>query len=76
MVLRKKGLKKQAKKFDKLITTIIIWGAIASIFWASRTKKGKKLTSRIWTWIKSIFKKWFDFTWRTVVSIVNFFSKK
>lgn len=75
-MFRKKWVKSSAKKFDKLITTIIVWGAIASIFWASRTKKWKKITEKIKTSTKKIFSRWFSFMWKSVVSITNFLSKK
>ncbi len=66
--------KKKLKKFDRLITTLIVWWAIASIFWASRTKKWKKITQKVSDWLKSIFRKWFNFSGKTVVYVVKFFS--
>ncbi len=75
-MFRKKWVKNSAKKFDKLITTFIVWGAIASIFWASRTKRWRKITEKLWIFTKKIFRRWFSFIWKSVVSITEFLSKK
>jgi len=40
----RKKIDSGAKKLDKLITSLIIGSAIASIFWLSQTKKGKEIT--------------------------------
>jgi hypothetical protein len=60
--------KKWWKKIDKLITGVVIWWALASIFWIS--KKMKKKKSKIISWnIK-------ETTWNILVKILKFFNKK
>lgn len=45
----KKTVKKSVSSMDKLITGIVIGGAAASIFGLSRTKKGKKISEKVYT---------------------------
>ena len=49
MIFRKstKEVNKGVKKMDSIVTGIIIGSAAASIFGLSRTKKGKKITERV-----------------------------
>lgn len=40
-------MKKSMRKVDKIVTWLIIWWAVASIFWvASQTKKWKEVTAK------------------------------
>lgn len=72
----KKRVSKWVKKIDKLITWVIIWGAVASIFWISRTKKWKKLTTKIKVWTSNLFKKTFSWMWKVTIFIAKIFWKK
>ena len=47
--------KKKVKKIDKLVTGIIIWTAVASIFGLSKTKKWQEVTQEISKKSNSIF---------------------
>ena len=47
--------KKKAKKIDKLVTGIIIWTAVASIFGLSKTKKWQEVTKELSKKSSSIF---------------------
>ena len=48
MIFRKKvWIDKHAKNVDKLVTWLIIWGAIASMIWLSRTDKGKDVAKNV-----------------------------
>lgn len=38
---------KQKNRFDKLITWLIVWWAVASMFWLSKTKKWKDIKDNI-----------------------------
>jgi len=64
------------KKMDKLVTGLIIWGAAASIFGLSRTKKGKKLTGKVMDAGKHTAKHWYAFFGKSLAEIVSFFFKK
>jgi F0F1-type ATP synthase membrane subunit a len=64
--------KKWWKKIDKLITGVVIWWALASIFWLSQKLKWKKIPEK---------KKWFfekskESFWNTMIKILNIFNKK
>jgi len=77
MKKKDKWLKKQAKKVDKLVTGMILWWALASLFWvATKTKKWKQVTNKIWDIWKSQAKKWVSIFGRWLVKIINLLSKK
>jgi hypothetical protein len=72
-----KWIKKQAKKVDKLVTWMILWWAIASLFWvATKTKKWKKISNKIWDISKQQAKKWVSLFWKGLVKIIDLLSKK
>ncbi len=78
MIFRKgkKTVKKGMWTMDKLVTGIIIWGAAASIFWLSRTKKWKKFWAKsldIWS---NYTKKWVTLFGKITVKLISFFWKK
>ncbi len=64
--------KKWWKKIDKLITSVLIWWAVASIFWLSKTIKKKKVekVSKTFFWDLK------EDIWDILVKIVSIFSKK
>lgn len=79
------------KKVDKLVTWIIIWGAVAGLLWLSQTKKWKEITSsfssKVWkvvtdsskVWggiVSSAWKKWIWWLWKFVAFMVSIFSKR
>lgn len=47
MFSKNKKINYWARKVDKIVTTVIIWSAIASIFWLSQTKKWKEISHDI-----------------------------
>ena len=80
MFWKTKKLDSWVKKMDKLVTWLIIWGAVASIFWLSHTKKWKEVTKEVskkvtpvfsWAWKKAL--SWF---WKTIAFFVSVISKK
>jgi len=76
MFFRKKKVEHHAKKFDKLITWLIIGWAVASMLWLSKTDKWKQITENVkteWAWIA---KKWYKLFWKVVVGCLNIFNKK
>lgn len=76
MFFRKKKVHDSAKKFDKLITWLIIWWAVASMVWLSKTNKWKEITKNIktkWSWV---LKKWVSWVGQVLAWTVNFFTKK
>lgn len=76
MIFRKKNVRASAKKFDKIITWVIVWTAVASMFWLSKTKKWKKLSWKISEKTWWIAKKSYGFLWKCMVWTINFFKKK
>lgn len=76
MVERKSRVKRGAKKVDKVITWIIVWTAVASMVWLSRTDKWKKVTNNLKNKIVNWFKKWKSTFWKGLIFVINFFKKK
>lgn len=69
-------MKKSIKKVDKLVTGLIIWWAVASIFWiAANTKKWKEVTKEVKESSNKIAKKWFALFWKTLVKVLDLFDK-
>ncbi len=76
MFLKKKKVEAHAKKFDKLVTWLIIGWAVASMIGLSKTNKWKKITENIkWEWDK-IAKKWYKIFWKVLVGALKVFNKK
>lgn len=72
----KKKVWKWMKKMDKVVTSIIIWGAVVSIFWLSKTKKWKRITWRLFDLWKNTFKTWYSLFWKTLAKSISFLFKK
>jgi len=70
----KKTIKKSIGWMDKLVTWI--FGAAASIFGLSRTKKWKKVSEKLLDFWKDTGKKWINTFWKMTVGILKIFSKK
>jgi len=72
-----KLIKRQAKNMDKLVTGMILWWAIASLFWvATKTKKWKEITNKVWDISKAQAKKWVSLFWKWLVKVIDLLSKK
>lgn len=80
MFSKNKPLQKSARRVDKIVTWIIIWGAIASVFWLSQTKKWKEITSsvasKITPNVTSWWKKALSLFGKIIAFFVYLFSKK
>jgi F0F1-type ATP synthase membrane subunit a len=84
MFSKNKKINYWAKKVDKIVTTLIIWSAIASIFWLSQTKKWKEVSKeisdsireKISPWVNNTSKKAISIFWKTIAFLVWIFSKK
>ena len=76
MFWKKEKVKNSAKKVDKIITWLIVWTAVASMVWLSRTDKGKEVTTNVKKWIEKGYKKWKSAFGSWLVKIINFFKKK
>ena len=74
MFFRKKT-KKATSKIDKLVTWLIIWWAVASIVWLSKTKKWQDITKDMKNKSSSLCSKLKNFFWKTTISILEFFDK-
>lgn len=76
MEKKEKMINKQVKKMDKLVTGMILWWAIASLFWvATKTKKWKQVTNKVWEISKQQAKKWVSLFWKGLVKIIDLLSK-
>lgn len=63
--------KKKVKKIDNLVTGLIIWTAVASIFGLSKTKKWKEVTNDISKKSKWIFWKVYWVFWKSMCKILS-----
>lgn len=72
----KKTVKKSVSSMDKLITGIVIWGAAASIFGLSRTKKWRKISEKIFAGLQDVSRFSMKKFWKITVKILDIFSKK
>lgn len=75
-MFKNKNVTKHVKKLDKIITTVIIWWAIASIFWLSKTKKWKEITKNLTSNSKKVYRWFFASFWKFIAFLVSIFSKK
>lgn len=78
MIFRKskKTVKKSMWTMDKIVTGLVIWGAAASVYGLSRTKKGKKVTSNIFENTGTYAKKGVNIFGKVTVKIISLFQKK
>lgn len=80
MFSKNKPLQKSARKVDKIVTWIIIWGAIASVFWLSQTKKWKEVTANITSKVSPNVTSWgkkvLSLFGKIIAFFVYLFSKK
>lgn len=67
----RKRAKKNIKNMDKIVTGVIIWSAVASIFGISKTKKWQEVIEK--TAKKS--RSWKALVWKILVWILRIFSK-
>jgi homoserine trans-succinylase len=63
-------------KVDKIVTGLIIGGAVASIFWLSKTKSWKKITNLVYKESKNTVKNSYSIFWKALASFVSLFNKK
>lgn len=47
MFSKNKKINYWVKKIDRVVTWFIIWGALASIFWLTHTKKWKEISHEV-----------------------------
>ncbi len=76
MIFKRKWVHAWARKIDKIVTWVIVWTAVASMVWLSKTKKWKKITQKLWekgTWL---FKKSYSYFGKCLVWTINFLKKK
>ncbi|MDD2871248.1 MAG: hypothetical protein PHS49_04620 [Candidatus Gracilibacteria bacterium] len=76
MFFKKKEVKDQAKKFDKLITGLIIGGAVASMIGLSKTNKGKEVTENVKSSSNNFFKKGYKIFGKVLLGGIKIFTKK
>ncbi len=76
MFFRKKKQESHAKKFDKLITWLIIGWAVASMIGLSKTDKWKEVTKNVQKEWSKIAKKWYRVFGKVLVGVLKTFNKK
>lgn len=76
MFFKRNNVKEWARKVDKIITWLIIWTAVASMIWLSKTNKWKKVSENIKSEWWKVFKKWYSVFWSVLVWVIKFFNKK
>lgn len=76
MFFKKKKVEDHAKKFDKLITWLIIGWAVASMIWISKTDKWKEISENVKEEWSKVAKKWFKLFWKVLVWVLKVFNKK
>ncbi|MCP4523322.1 MAG: hypothetical protein GY828_03820 [Candidatus Gracilibacteria bacterium] len=72
----KKKKESTSKKIDKLVTGIIIGGAVASMIGLSKTQKGKKISQKIKESSTNYSKKSLSLLGKSMVGILSIFNKK
>jgi len=65
--------KSTTKKIDKLVTWLIIWWAVASMIWLSKTKKWQEITKDLQKKSSWFFNKIKKFCWKTSIKILDIF---
>ncbi len=73
---RKKQIEKQAKNFDKLITGLIIWGAVASMVGLSKTNRGQKIKENLSQETTKAAKQGYKIFGKVLVGVLSIFNKK
>ena len=82
----KKKKESHTKKLDKLVTGLIIWGAVASMIGLSHTEKWKEVIKNIkesdnlGSWVQEEWKKLFwkahELLWKALAKTASFIDKK
>ena len=72
----KKRVSKSAGKIDKIVTWVIIWTAVASMIWLSKTKKWQEVTRWIKQRSNGVFAKIKKFFGKTTIFIIKIFNRK
>lgn len=72
----KKRVSKSAGKIDKIVTWVIIWTAVASMIWLSKTKKWQEVTRWIKQRSNGFFAKIKKFFGKTTIFIIKIFNRK
>lgn len=72
----KKTVKRSMTTVDKLVTGVIVTGAAASIFWLSRTKKGRSITQKILSGGKNVGQKGVELFWKATIGIIDLIKNK
>lgn len=69
-------VEKWVGKVDKIVTGIILWAAVASIFWLSKTKKWQEVSSYMYEQSKTGAKRSIWVFWKLLAFFVSVFSKR
>lgn len=76
MFFKKKNSLSPSKKIDKLVTSIIIWWAVASMIGLSKTDKWKNISKNILEKSTIIARSTLSIVWKTMVWVLSIFNKK
>lgn len=69
----KKKVSKWVDKMDKIITWIVIWWAVASMFWLAKKNKKTGFLKKIWNLVLKKSLSWFS---SVLVKTISILSKK
>ena len=76
MFFRKKKVEHHAKKFDKLITWLIIGWAVASMIGLSKTDKWQEITENVKEEWSKVAQESYKLFWKVIVGALKIFNKK
>lgn len=76
MFFKKKKAEKSKSTVDKLVTGIIIGGAVASMVGLSKTNKWKEITKKVQEQSSNVAKKGFSLLGKSMVWVLSIFNKK
>ena len=76
MFFKKKKVEDHARKFDKLITWLIIGWAVASMIGLSKTEKWHEISENVKEEWSKVAKKSYKLFWKVLVGVLKIFNKK
>lgn len=72
----RKKVNKTITNVDKIVTGLIIGGALASIFGASKTSAWKSLFTKWASLSKRVFNSWHNLVWKGLLKVISIFKRK
>jgi hypothetical protein len=73
---KRKNKESHAQKFDKLITWLIVWWAVASMVGLSQTNKWKEVKKVVFSKWKTVWKTGLKIFWKCLIWVLKIFNNK